>query len=452
MKRLIKKAFAMTLATTMALSLAACGGDNSSKGTTASATPAPAASATTSAEPVTISFAWWGSQERHDLTQKVLDLYSQQNPNVKFEAYPAGWEGYFDKLSTQAASGSMPDIIQMDYLYINTFASNGTLADLNPYIKDGTIDVSSIDENILNTGLVNGAMNGFVVSTNTLATTYNPKVMAEIGMEVPKEMTWDDFVKICKAAKDKGYFGDVSKPTAEITNFFNAWVRQHNKSLFSADNKSLGFDDPAIMVEYLNMFKDLMDYGAIPNPDETAQLLTLGQEASPIVTDKAALCMSWSNFPASVNKVNENLELALFPLSNDPNGGLGSYLKPSMFFSISEQSKVKDEAAKFIDWYINSEEATAIMLGSRGVPVSSKVRNNLVDKKLLTPANEKMFSYIDEVVKYCGPTPAADPVGVAEINTLFKNICDSVFYGQQTPEAASADFIKKANEILARNN
>ncbi len=451
MKRLLKKAFALTLATTMAMSIAACGSDNSSS----SATNAPATTETTggtSTEPVTISFTWWGSQERHDLTQKVLDLYSQENPNVKFEAYPAGWEGYFDKLSTQAASGSMPDIIQMDYLYINTFASNGTLADLNPYIKDGTIDVSNIDENILNTGLVNGEMNGFVVSTNTLATTYNPKVMADIGMEIPKEMTWDDFVAICKAAKDKGYYGDVSKPTAEITNFFNAWVRQNGYPLFSEDNKSLGFDDPAIMVEYLNMFKDLMAYGAIPNPDETAQLLTLGQEASPIVTDKAALCLSWSNFPSSVSGVNENLELTLYPLSNDPKADLGAYLKPSMFFSITEQSKVKDEAAKFINWYINDEDANAIMLGSRGVPVSSKVRSHLVDSNLLTPATAKMFTFIDEVEAYCGPTPPADPVGVAEINTLFKNTCDAVFYGQQTPEDASADFIKKANEILARNN
>lgn len=449
MKRLVKKGLALTLASTLALSMTACGSDDSGQTTTNDS----ATNEASSDEEVVISFTWWGSQERHDLTQKCLDLYTELNPNVKFEAYPAGWEGYFDKLSTQAASGAMPDIIQMDYLYINTFANNGTLADLTPYIEDGTIDVSNIDENILNTGVINDQMNGFAITTNTLATTYNPDVLAEVGIEMPEEMTWSQFIELTKQSKDTtGTFGDVSKPTAEITNFFHAWVRQHGYSLFSEDNKSLGFDDPQIMIDYLNMWKDLIDYGASPNPDETAQILTLGQEALPVVTGETPFCLGWSNFPSSVSGVNENLELALYPLPDDSSADSGVYLKPSMFFSISEQSEVKDEAAKFIDWYVNSPEANEIMLGSRGVPVSSEARSHLVNSNLLDSATEKMFAFIDKVEPYCGVTPKADPVGVAEINQEFSKASDSVFYGQQTAEEATEAFMKKANEILERSN
>ena len=83
---------------------------------------------------VTIKITWWGGDARHEATQKVLDLYTESHPNVKFEAIPAGWDGYFEKLSTQAASGSMPDIVQMDYLYISTYAKNNSLADLSEYV------------------------------------------------------------------------------------------------------------------------------------------------------------------------------------------------------------------------------------------------------------------------------------------------------------------------------
>lgn len=62
--------------------------------------------------PVTIKITWWGGQGRHDYTQKLLDTYSQSHPNVTFEAIPSGWDGYFDKLATQAASGSMPDTVR----------------------------------------------------------------------------------------------------------------------------------------------------------------------------------------------------------------------------------------------------------------------------------------------------------------------------------------------------
>ena len=103
-----------------------------------------------------------------------MDTYSQAHPNVKFEAVPSGWDGYFDKLATQAASGAMPDIVQMDYLYITTYAKNNSLADLQPYIDDGTIDVSHIDPNILDSGKIDGKMNGLVLSSSYQAIPYFP--------------------------------------------------------------------------------------------------------------------------------------------------------------------------------------------------------------------------------------------------------------------------------------
>lgn len=86
---------------------------------------------------VTIRFTWWGGQTRHDLTQKVLDKYTELNPNVHFETTPSGWDGYFEKLATDTATGGMADIVQMDYMYISTYAKNGSLADLSSYASDG---------------------------------------------------------------------------------------------------------------------------------------------------------------------------------------------------------------------------------------------------------------------------------------------------------------------------
>ena len=135
-----------------------------------------------SGDDVTIRITWWGGESRHGYTQELLDLYTQSHPNVHFEASPSGWDGYFEKLSTQAASGSMPDIVQMDYLYISTYATNNTLADLTPYIQDGTIDVSGIDENILNSGKMNGVQAGLPLSIALTAVGYNPSVLEKAGV------------------------------------------------------------------------------------------------------------------------------------------------------------------------------------------------------------------------------------------------------------------------------
>ena len=34
---------------------------------------------------VNLRIAWWGSDTRHEYTQKVIDLYKTKNPNVKID-------------------------------------------------------------------------------------------------------------------------------------------------------------------------------------------------------------------------------------------------------------------------------------------------------------------------------------------------------------------------------
>ena len=184
MKRSLKKLTALSMAAAMAFSLAGCSSGNGGE-TAATETPktgTQAAGTERAGEPVTLKITWWGGQGRHDYTQKMLDAYTASHPNVTFEAMPSGWDGYFDKLATQAASGSMPDIVQMDYLYITTYAKNNSLADLQQFVDDGTIDVSKIDQNLLNTGNINDKLNGMVLSSSYISVGYNPDVLAEAGV------------------------------------------------------------------------------------------------------------------------------------------------------------------------------------------------------------------------------------------------------------------------------
>lgn len=443
MKKRRKKITALLLVAVMGASLAACG-SSSDKGSNGGSSE--------SGDKVTLKFTWWGSQSRHDYTQKMLDAYTKEHPNVEFEAVPAGWDGYFDKLSTQAASGSMPDIVQMDYLYITTYAKNDSLADLQPYIDDGTIDVSGIDENLLNTGKINDTMAGLVLSSSEVAIGYNPDVLKEAGLDEPTaDWTWEDFEEMGTKLKDAGVKDAISLDPTEDTNFFNYWVRQHGESLFSEDNKSLGFDDDQITADYFAMWKDMMDNDVVPTPDEYEQLKTLGLEAGPVVTGNAAFTQNWNNYATLVAGTNDNIKLATPPVlsSNDQKG---LWLKPGMFLSVSETCEHKKEAAEFIDWFINSEEANEIMMAERGTPASSTARQQLIDSGEMTEQQTEMFNYIDESKNITGETPAPDPTGMAEINKVFKDVGNTVFYGQQSPEDAAKQFREQAEEILARNN
>ena len=443
MKRRMKKITAIFLAAAMTASLAACGsgGENGENG-----------GSSDGGDKITLKFTWWGSQSRHDYTQKMLDAYTEEHPEIEFEAVPAGWDGYFDKLSTQAASGSMPDIVQMDYLYITTYAKNGSLADMQPYIDDGTIDVSGIDENLLNTGKINDTMSGIVLSSSEVAIGYNPDVLKEAGLEEPAaDWTWEDFEEMGEKLKDAGVKDAISLDPSYDTNFFNYWVRQHGESLFSDDNKSLGYSDDKLFADWLAMWKSMMDNDVVPTPDEYAQLETLGLEAGPVVTGDAAMTQNWNNYATLVAGTNENIRLTTPPVLSDGDQK-GLWLKPGMFLSVSETCEHKEEAAEFIDWFLNSEEANDIMMAERGTPASSTARQQLIDSGEMTEQQTEMFNYIDESQAITGETPAPDPTGMAEINKVFKDVSNTVFYGQQSPEDAAKQFREQAEEILARNN
>lgn len=457
---------ATLLAGVMVLSTVGCGSnDTTATNTTASANAAEQAStgdvatteaagteATSSDEKVTIKITWWGGQSRHDYTQKLLDTYTASHPNITFEALPSGWDGYFEKLSTQTASGSMPDIVQMDYLYISTYAKNNSVTDLQEFIDNGTIDVSNIDENLLNTGKINGKIAGLVLSNSVLSTGYNPVVFKEAGIEEPtSDWTWNDFMTTCQAIKDAtGKTGNAVGPVDD-TNIFNYWVRQHGEQLFSDDYKTLGYTDDQICVDFLQMWKTMMDADTMPNPDEYAQIQTLGQEAGPVVTGDAGMTFDWNNYSNRMSSVNDQLKLVTPPLA-DEGASKGLWVKPGMFFSIAETSKVKQEAAEFINWFVNSEEANDIIMAERGTPVSSAIREYMINSGNMTQTQVDMFEYVDNALNLCGETPAPDPVGMSEVNEAFKNAAYSAFYEQLSVEEAAAQFREEANEILARNN
>jgi multiple sugar transport system substrate-binding protein len=435
MKRFLSLMLTAVLASSIALT--GCGSSDSKE----------TSSSGDSSKPIKLTITWWGSQSRHDITKKVLDLYTSKNPNITFETTPAGWDGYFDKLSALAAGDTMPDIIQMDYAYISTFTKNNMLADLSEYVNDKTIDMSNVDPNLVTTGKINDKLTGAVIASNTLALTYNPDVFSKAGVSAPtSDWKWADFEKDMITIKQKT--GNYGIDKFETMSFFPYWVRQYGKTVYAADGTKLGYDDDKVLIEYFEMLKRLQDAGAMPNPDEWTQLLTKGKEAEPVVTGTGGSTMDWSNFPSIVSKSNPNLKLVTPPYS--ATGTKALWTKPAMFFSVANSSKNKKEAAKFISWLINDEDANKIMMTERGTSASSKVREAL--KPSLTAQQKEMFDYVDLAVKHSTKADAPEPAGVAEVLKVLNDSINTVLYKKSSSEDAAKQFRQKANEILARNS
>lgn len=79
------------------------------------------------AEPVTLRFAWWGSDPRHEATLKAIELYNTLYPNVTIDCEYQGYDGYQQKLMTQIAGGTEPDLMQLDYIWYPALSAQGDI-------------------------------------------------------------------------------------------------------------------------------------------------------------------------------------------------------------------------------------------------------------------------------------------------------------------------------------
>ncbi|WP_128660677.1 extracellular solute-binding protein [Paenibacillus sp. 598K] len=444
---MLKKNSTLALACALALTLSAC--SSGSNGTTPDATNKPAnkgsnqeAGASDTPENVTLRMAWWGSQPRHDYTLKVIELYETQNPHVTIEPEYASWDDYWKKLAPQAAASQLPDIIQMDLSYLAQYGENGVLSDMTPFLND-PIDTTNIADTVVDGGKIGDKLFGFNLGVNALGFQYDPALLQKMGMsDIPDEWTWDDYMEMAVKAKNAGIYVDTGM-RAEV--FLAYYLRTQGASLFSADGTQLGYDNDQLFIDHFSRVTKIVLDGAGMTPDQKAQLK--GPEDDPAVKGEALGIWQWSNQFVGFQQLAQR-DLAMQPMPG-PNRQEGMFLKPSMYFSISENSKAKEEAAKFINFFVNDIEANKLILGDRGVPGSSVVKDAL--RPELTPQQVQVFDYIAWAEENSSQMDPPDPIGAAEVFTALTTVAEQMEYDKLSVAEGAKQFREEANKILAKN-
>ena len=418
--------------------LAGCGGGTGSSGSTSESSDGT----------VNLTFTWWGNQTRNERTQAALDLYSEQNPGVTFDPQFAEWNDYWDKLATAAAGHSLPDIVQMDYSYLEQYVSNGLLVDLTPYIEDGTINVDNVDEGILNSGKVGDGIYALCNGVNVPALLYNKTLLDEAGITIKDNMTMDEFIAVCKEVYEKtGYKTNIAYGSDAYIDYF---CRAYDEIIYESD--SIGASQETLDAFY-SLYDDGINEGWLIDPSVFAEVTVGSVEQDPMVYGSSPETMSWCFFAysnqltATKSAAPEGMEIGMttWP-SADP--AKSDFLKPSQFFAITVDSKNPAEAAKVLDFITNSVECNNILLGERGVPISSEVSNAISEN--MSEDDRNIITFINEVVtpNYSTISPPA-PTAASEAYNLNDNLIEKVCYGELTAAEAAQQMYEEGNEIMA---
>lgn len=414
----------------------------------------PSASAFSQDDKIELRIAWWGSQTRHDQTIAVIELYEAQNPNVDIVYEFSNWDDHWTKLATQAAGSDLPDIIQHDYQRIREWVGNDMLLPLDPFIESGVIDTSAINDASLAGGRVDGTLYGFNLGNNSETFVADADAFAKAGIELPAaDWTWQDFEEIAlKLHEELGVYA-IGGNLQLSEHWKGTFISCCDAYAYNTEGNGLGYteDQDHFFVEYLEMILRLTEAGAIPPIDETLARTGTSTEESYIVTQQAVMEYGWSNMLVAIwNAAGEDRHFVELTVPGFADGYPRNYIKPSMFWSISKDSPNAEEAAKFINFFINSVESNQIMMAERGVPVSSTVREALMPE--LGPAQKAMFEFLTVVEGYNSPIRPPDPPAHGDINNNVYTplVIEPILYDQMSPEEGVKLLRQEAEILLAQ--
>jgi multiple sugar transport system substrate-binding protein len=326
--------------------------------------------------PVTLTFQSLAYQDSTvAATKDIVDAWNKKNPDVRIKLTQGTWDNVHDQLVTQFQGGAAPDIIHDESSDIMGFAGQGYLADIGKYLSP---DVkNAVSQDVWDTVTT---ADGKVVAAPTLLQTYvvfaNTDAFASAGVDVPSgdTLSWDDLRAAAKKLTRDGKFGvawGLKQPTAAV---MNTALNFDGTFFDTKDDGSatihVGAGETAVPERVHAMAFD----------DKSLDPVSLTQSGTDVLpgflSGKYAMIVG-GNFLAQ--QITESAPASLKWTVLPPLAGSAGPTQAAnpQTMSVSAQSKAPEQAAKFIDYFMNAENQSKLAQGDWLIPASKAARGQV---------------------------------------------------------------------------
>jgi multiple sugar transport system substrate-binding protein len=403
-------------------------------------TEAPAAPA----EPVTITWAFWGSPEEAASHKIVADAFMAEHPEIKIELWNQPWEDYFTKIQALWASGDSATIPDVAFLWPTPkYAAEGVLENLDSYIADSGYNLDDYWPGLLESAKYQGSVYGFPRDIEVNVLYYNKDLFDKAGVAYPDaNWTWDDL----KAAAEKLTVKDGDTATqyalAMEGGKYAKWVNQNGGAILDdyVNPSKCMLANPK-SVEAITFFADLMNNG---NAMRDADLSQAGGDAAVFSGDQAAMIIQNTSRVSGFNAAGKNYDVAVVPI---PAGGKRWNAAGGAAWVMSSGSDNKDAAWTFLSW-LQSTEGGEKIYTERG-EIFPALQSTAGSPAFLTdqpPANKQ--GIIDEAaasgVGGFGYFPEWDELDSSVIGPALQ----AIWAGEATPADALPALCEQVDQFL----
>lgn len=387
---------------------------------------------------IDFTIAWWGNDVRAEMTIKMIEEFEKLYPGLKVNVDYIGNTGdYQTKLTTYASGGDLPDVMQVTYSMVPTFARNGMITSLEPYFESGAIDTSKLDMSANSACTFEGAAYALATGVNAPCLIYDPSYLEEAGVTMSFAPSIEEYYEVAKAVYEKT--GAKADGMSHIDYF-----RSAGGDVYATEGNAMGFTA-----------EDLEGYLRLSSEGENGGFIhTQGDESTGSTGAdigagyKWVAGGTWTNLLESMEaESGRTLELAYSPYLVGGNEN-HVYMQPTMAWAVAETSSdvEKELAAAFINFFSNSEVVYEICGTNRGVPLSSDMKAYLV--KDATPSFQKVVDYLNYLADgHTTPMNTNAPEFQADAMAIYTDICERWTLGMIADEDLTAE-CEKAVEAM----
>lgn len=392
-------------------------------------------SGTVSAETLKV---YWNAGHAYDAYAEVIADFEADNPGwtVQWERFQ--WPDLRTKLVADFAVGNTPDLVAEPGGWVQEFAQQGLLTNLDPFIEADGEEMGypsdwqdfSVERNMLD-----GSYYGVQIHLTCATLVYNTDLLAEAGFDGPPT-NWEEFREAAIATSKGGVFGFAPNP---VTAYYWPWLYQNGARYYDPETNTVTWDSPEA-AEAIQFVADLI------HQDKAAPLPVAGADYEGpqrlFTAGRAAMIITGPWDVAPIQTGNPDLNWAIAPSLTQE---VQATMAGGVSLMIPEAAQHKDMAWDLLKRFVSLDtELQASLANGMTMPRKSWAAHPEVQADEVLGKFGQCLSYARDTTAEIRLTGKG-----AQVQELLKSAIDEIIYNNMPAQEVLSRYADEANRVLA---
>lgn len=358
------------------------------------------------------------SSETEPFFKEVEKDFEAANPGINLVLEFTSWETLNQKLTTDIAAGSPPDLALIGTRSLTDYAAQGVAEPLDAHMTPAFKDV--FIESFFSPSMIDGKLMGLPFAASARAMIVNKELFEKAGAKPPT--TWDEFMGAARQiSKLPGTYGfGLQGQGVEVDAYYFYALFSFGGRILKEDGMSALNSPEAIAAA--QSYKQLIDDGATqPTPTSYGEAETFAL----FKQGKVGMVFTFPMLIPQIKKEAPNLKYEVLPIPVKTASATYGITDTLMMFS---GARSKDEAWKVIEFLYQDKYRAAFDEREGLLPVTKAVAASDYYQK---DPDMKAFTALLPVAHFAPLIPNFDQIADITVRALQR-----VYLGEETSEVA----------------